>query len=57
VGFEHAVPEIEGQQTYALDGAATGIGIFKYIVIILLNLLNETKFGEKVRTWHFSELC
>ena len=30
-GFETAVPAIEGQQTYALDRTATGIGKFIFM--------------------------
>jgi hypothetical protein len=47
-GFEPAIPAIKRPQTYALDGAATGIGIYYHLFHIFLATLKRfyTRLGN-----------
>jgi hypothetical protein len=36
-GFEHAIPATKRPQTYVLDPAATGIGIFYWLDVEIYN--------------------
>jgi len=43
-GFEHTISAGKRPQTYALDGAATGIGI--YINVLDIVYVNETNYPQ-----------
>jgi hypothetical protein len=45
VAFEPVIPDIEWPQTYALDGAATGIGQMK------IYFLNHLTLFTRKRSW------
>jgi hypothetical protein len=48
VGLKPATPATERPQTYALDRAATGIGISIYILLILFSHLHLTLYRHSL---------
>jgi hypothetical protein len=46
-GFERAIPATKRQQTYALDRAATGIGIYKFTYNFFIVRYHLRELGEE----------